>query len=309
MAKPRVSVVIPTYNRQNLVVEAIESVLGQTFRDFEIIVVDDGSTDETAAKIQPYLARLIYTVQKNQGVAVARNTGIRLAQGEWICFLDSDDLWQPGKLAAQISFADTHPEYGLLASELQGFDANGKAGGSSKSAMYRIRNGLVVEDLLFGNWIQTSTVMLRRDCLDQVGWFDEDVGQFGEDWLLWMRVASKFPIYFMPEPLVSYRFHPGRLTLHQPEEQFRSLMRCLQKMSNFPQFQKKPHLLREAEYRICIGRGKGNLYVGEYDRAEAKLQRAYKLRTIPVLAAYLLLRTAIEKKFRRTASGDRSRET
>jgi glycosyltransferase involved in cell wall biosynthesis len=279
--------------------EAIESVLAQTCTDFEIIVVDDGSTDETAVRIRPYENRLTYYIQKNQGVAAARNTGIRLSRGEFVCFLDSDDLWEPAKLAIQLQFAEAHPEYALLSAEIQGFDASNRSFGKNKSTMYDIRNGFVVEHLLFGNWIQTSTVMLRRKCLDEVGWFDEDIGQFGEDWLLWMRVASRFPIYFLPEPLVSYRFHPGRLTLYQPEEQFQSLMCCLQKMAVFPQFRQRPELLREAEYRICVSRGESNLITGEYDCAKVKLRRAYNLRTLPVMPAYLLFRTALEKKFRR----------
>ena len=302
MPLPRISVVIPTYNRQDLVVEAIESVLAQTFTDFEIIVVDDGSTDDTAVNIQPYLDRITYSRQENQGVAAARNAGIRLAQGEFVCFLDSDDLWIPTKLQAQIRFADAHPEYGLISSELQGFDADGKTKGPNKSAMYKIRNGLVVEDLLFGNWIQTSTVMLRRKCLDEVGWFDEDIGQFGEDWLLWMKVTSRFPIYFLPEPLVSYRFHPGRLTRHQPEEQFHSLMHCLQKLKALPQFQQKSHLLRKVEYRICVGRASGDRSLSEYDGAIVKLKRAYKLQKFPIAAICLLMRTLGEKRLFRQRS-------
>ena len=300
MSTPRVSVVIPTYNRQDLVTEAIESVLTQTFSDFEIIVVDDGSTDETSSRMKAYEGRVTYHVQKNQGVAAARNAGIRLARGEFVCFLDSDDLWEPSKLATQIHFAEAHPEYALVATEIQGFDSNSEKIGSGKASLYTIRNGMVAEHLLFGNWIQTSTVMLRRTALDEVGWFDEDIGQFGEDWLLWMRVASRFPIYFLPEPLVSYRFHPGRLTLYQPEEQFQSLMRCVKKMEEFPEFQKNPDLLRRHEYRICISRGKGNLAAGHYDLAEAKLQRAYGLARFPVLPAYLLLRTAIQRIVRKS---------
>ncbi|MGC1781681.1 MAG: glycosyltransferase [Acidobacteriaceae bacterium] len=295
---PRVSVVIPSYNRQDHVVEAIESVLSQTFTDFEIIVVDDGSTDGTNTRIQPYLDRLTYTKQENRGVAVARNAGIRLAKGEFICFLDSDDLWEPVKLQRQISFADAHPEYGLLATELQGFDTSGKPVGQKKSAMYDIRNGLVVEQLLRGNWIQTSTVMVRRECLDEAGWFDEDIGQFGEDWLMWMRAAARFPIYFMPESLVSYRYHPGRLTLYQREEQFLSLMRCLKKIEGFPQFQRKPELIREAEYRICVGRGKYDLANGDHERAIAKLNRARNLRKKSLIPLYFLLCATVGKIFR-----------
>ena len=297
MPPPRVSVVIPTYNRQNLVVEAVESVLAQTFKDFEIIVVDDGSTDDTSSRMQPYLDRLTYNLQKNKGVAAARNTGIGLAQGEFVCFLDSDDLWEPFKLETQVRFADTHPEYALISTEIQGFDVDRKAVGQYKSAMYEIRNGFVLEQLLIGNWIQTSTVMLRRKCLDEVGGFDEDIGQYGEDWLLWMRVASRFPMYFLPEPLVSYRVHPGRLTHYQPEEQFKSLMLCLQKMSSFPQFQQKPALLREVEYRICVSRGRNDLHMCEYNRAAIKFKRAYAIRTIPVVPAYFMICAAIGKKF------------
>lgn len=306
MSKPRVSVVIPTYNRQNLVVEAIESVLAQTYKNFEIIVVDDGSTDDTSGQIKAYAGRLTYHVQKNQGVAAARNAGIKLSQGEFICFLDSDDLWEPEKLETQINFADANPEYALLSTEIRGFNADKRVIKRNKSSMYKVRNGFVIEHLLFGNWIQTSTVMLRRKCLDEVGYFDEDIGQFGEDWLLWMRVASRFPIYFLPVPLVLYRFHPDRLTLYQPEEQFQSLMQCLQKLSMLSQFQQKPNLLQEAEYRICMVRGENNLFTGDYDRAIVKFQRARKLRAFPIFPMYFLFRTAIKKKFfRKTSTGTR----
>ncbi len=299
MLKPRVSVIIPTYNRQDLVVESIESVFSQSYRDFEIIVVDDGSTDNTSARLQPYLDRITYLKQKNQGVATARNRGIRAAQGEYVCFLDSDDLWEPTKLEVQVEFAERHPEYALLSTDIRGFDAEKMVVGQRKSAMYSIRNGLVLEHLLFGNWIQTSTVMVHRKCLDQVGWFDEDVGQFGEDWLLWMRIAARFPIYFLPEPLVSYRFHPGRLTLYQSEGQFRSLMLCLQKLSTLPEFQQRPRLLREAEYRICMARAWHDRSSGEYGPAIIKLKRAMGLRRFPLSPLYLLLRTSVIKKFKK----------
>lgn len=298
---PRISVIIPTYNRRDLITEAIDSALAQTFTDYEVIVVDDGSTDDTLQQLRRYGDRIRYQFQDNRGVAAARNAGIRMARGEFVCFLDSDDLWKPEKLAVQIRFAEAHPEYGLIASEQQYFDADGKEMNHSKAAMYRIRNGMVVEHLLFGNWIPTSTVMLRRECLEAVGGFDEDVGQFGEDWLLWMKVAARYPIYFIPEPLAVYRFHSGQLTVYKREEQFRSLMACLGKMSGFPQFQRKPHLLREAEYRICISRGLHNFDTGDYELAKTKLTRAFRLRKLPVKPAYLLLRTVFARRFGKPA--------
>lgn len=296
MSNPRVSVVIPTYNRQQLVIDAIESVLAQTYSNFEIIVVDDGSTDATQESIQPYLNRIVYEVQQNKGVAAARNAGLRLAQGELICFLDSDDLWKREKLEKQVQFVDSHPEYGLIATEIQGINAGGEIRGGGKAEIYQIHNGMVADALLFANWIQTSTVMLQRKCLEQTGGFDEDVGQFGEDWLLWMKVAILFPIYFLPEPLVQYRFHAEQLTTHQPEKQFRSLMQCLHKLEKLPQFENRREKLREAEYRICMARAWRNRAAGDYGLAMQKLKQACRLRRIPAQPAIAMLRTMCESK-------------
>lgn len=297
MLKPRVSVVIPTYNRQKLLLDAIDSVLAQKYKDFEVIVVDDGSTDDTEERLRSYLGRVRYIKQKNQGVAAARNAGIRHAKGEYLCFLDSDDIWLPEKLSTQIAFADEHPQYGLIATEIQGIDENKKQVGINKAAKYSIRNGYVADDLLFGNWIQTSTVMVPSHCLGTVGCFDEDVGQFGEDWLMWMRIAVRYPIYFLPEPLVLYRYHQESLSSRQSEGQYRSLMRCVDKLSLLPYFQKKPKLLRKLEYNICIGRAWRDRESGEYEQALQKLQRASRLTRFPLFPWVQMARTLITKKF------------
>jgi GT2 family glycosyltransferase len=282
-----------------LVREAIESVLAQTCTDFEIIVVDDGSKDDTAERLQPYRDRITYKKQNNQGLAAARNTGIRLAQGEFVCFLDDDDLWMPTKLEKQIQFADAHPEYALISTEIEGFGADNQPMGKSKSSMYEIRNGFVVEHLLFGNWIAPSTVMMRRTCLNEVGGFDEDIRAFAEDWVMWMRVASKFPVYFITEPLVRYRYHAGQMTQEPSEKQFRSLMVCLEKLSVLPQLRQKPQLLREAEYRICMERSWRDRESGQYERAISKLKRARQLRKFAITPLYQMLRTVAEKQFKR----------
>lgn len=303
---PRVSVVIPAFNRGDLLIEALESVLAQSYRDYEIIVVDDGSTDQTARLIEPYLDRLTYLWQPNQGVAHARNTGILKARGELICFLDSDDLWTPGKISSQVRFADEHPNYGLVAAEIAAFDAQGDYAHRAKASLYRIRNGFVLEHLLFSNWIQTSTVMVRRECLEKVGLFDEDVGQFGEDWLLWMRVAAEFPVYFLPEPLVRYRIHPQSLMSHQPEAQYESLMLILDKLRELPKFRDRQHLIERAGYRISLNRGRGNLRAGNYRQAEGKLRQACSMSRMPVKAAGLLLLAQLGSAFRGATDGARA---
>jgi glycosyltransferase involved in cell wall biosynthesis len=295
---PEVSVVIPSYNRGAMLIEAVESVLAQSFTDIEIIVIDDGSTDPTEALIQPYLDRITFRRQQNAGVAAARNHGIRLARGAFICFLDSDDQWRPNKLAVQLAVARSRPEYGLIASEIQAFDDRGLVEGRGKASMYKIRNGRVLDDLLFSNWIQTSTVMVRRECLEKVGGFDEDVGQFGEDWLLWMRIAAEYPIYFVPEALVLYRMHEVSLTSHRPELQYQSLMTILNKMSAWPQFAGRTYLIRRAKYRIAIVRGRTNLRAGDYQRATEKLRQACRLKRVPLRAAMFLLSAAIGQRLR-----------
>lgn len=301
-AAPRVSVIIPTYNRGDLLCLAIDSVLKQSFRDYELIVVDDGSTDGTASLIRSYLDRITYIVQANGGVAAARNNGIRASHGAFLAFLDSDDLWRAEKLELQVRFADANPQYGLIATEISSFNERGRVPARTKATMYPIKNGMVVEDLLFANWIQTSTVLVRRECLEHAGAFDEGVGQFGEDWLLWMHVASRFPIYFMPEPLVDYRVHEENLTSHKPEAQFESLMQILDKLRGLPQFQKRPELIETAEYRISLVRGCDDVNARAFDRAIPKLQRACSLKRVPVKAAALLMLATIGNKFARANS-------
>ncbi len=281
--------VIPSFNRGSFICAAVESVLAQTFTSYEIIVVDDGSTDDTVSLLQPYLDRITLVRQSNQGVAAARNHGIRLSRGEFICFLDSDDAWMEDKLQQQVEFADAHPNYGLIATEITSFDESGVLRVHAKASMYNIRNGFVTHQLLFTNWIQTSTVLVRRTCIDEVGGFAEDVGQFGEDWLMWMKVSSRYQIYFMRRPMVLYRVHPQNLSSYQPESQFESLMCIVGKLRSLPQFAQSSQLLNEAAYRIALGRGQQDMRSGCYEHAVRKLRRACENRSLICKAGVLLL--------------------
>jgi len=124
---PRVSVIIPTYNRAQMLVECLESVISQTFTDYEVIVIDDGSTDDTGELVKPYLDRIEYIKHENKGNAAARNSGLDIARGELIAFLDSDDLWLPGKLEREVDYLDGHPDVDMVC-------ANGIFFGSPKFA-------------------------------------------------------------------------------------------------------------------------------------------------------------------------------
>jgi glycosyltransferase involved in cell wall biosynthesis len=208
---PRVSVVIPSYNRAGCIEKAIDSVLEQTVDDIEIILVDDGSTDNTRELVQnKYGDQVRYVYQENQGMAGARNTGIKNAQGDYIAFLDSDDYWRPGKLERQLSLAEEHPEYGLLASRCDKIQRSGHINKPNRPLSYQSRrgkSGWVLNDLFQANFIRTSTVIIRRDCFNRIGLFDEKLIR-GEDIDFWLRMASVYPIGFINESLTVYLDNP-----------------------------------------------------------------------------------------------------
>jgi len=209
VARPRVSVIMPVFNGSATIGEALESLEAQTYRDFEVVVVDDGSTDDTAeiCRGRPGL-RLID--QGNRGTAAARNVGIRAARGELIAFLDQDDLWSPGRLAAQVPILEDEADVGLVFSNFEAFgdlsEHKGKRFDDAKVAE-RISEGRAFASLFRKNLIHPATVLVRRACLDEVGLFDESI--YFEDYDLWLRIARRFPIRYVPAPLASVRHHTG----------------------------------------------------------------------------------------------------
>lgn len=197
---PKVSVVIPSYNRANCIERAIDSVFQQKVENLEVILIDDGSTDNTREIIQnKYGDKVRYFYQENQGISGARNTGIKNARGDYIAFLDSDDYWCPDKLEKQMSLAEEHPEYGLLASCC----ASIRTDGSFRESNRRGKSGWVLKDLFQANFIRTSSAVIRRDCFNRVGLFDEKLKE-SEEYDLWLRVAAVYPVGFINEALTVY---------------------------------------------------------------------------------------------------------
>jgi len=205
LTAPRISVVIPAYNAAPYIGAAIDSVVCQTYKDFEIIVVDDGSVDNTAAVLQTYDSKIRYVRQENQGVSSARNHGIRVARGELIAFLDADDVWVPEKLEMQTRFLSTHEEAALVFGDLE-LVADGQVVEPSylalkKNAWSSKQDSVLVKDafarLLEENVVSTSTTLVSSRALRQVGLFDEDLPT-AEDLDLWLRIAASFPIGCVP---------------------------------------------------------------------------------------------------------------
>jgi glycosyltransferase involved in cell wall biosynthesis len=221
-----VSVVIPSYNSAHLLPDAVRSVLTQSTVPGEIIVVDDGSTDDTQERLAPYAEQVKYIRQDNQGVSTARNRGIEEARGTVIAFLDADDIWHPLKNELQLRALERSPELGLVGS--WSFDWPAK----SVPPVEQERAGRVTPvswaELVVRNRLCTSSIMVRRDILARAGWFDPTL-QGPEDRDLWLRIAEIAPIANLELPLVGYRNVVGSVSKQAARCQA-GMLRILQKL-------------------------------------------------------------------------------
>ena len=225
---PLVSVVIPTYNRAWTLEKAVDSVLNQAYDPFELIVVDDGSTDETASVLGKYENRLQVVTQVNRGVSAARNAGIRRARGELIALLDSDDAWLPGKLKVQVDYFIQHPTC-LICQTEEIWIRNGVRVNPGKR--HRKEAGMIFERSLALCLVSPSAVMMRKSLLDEVGLFDERLPAC-EDYDLWLRIAWKHPVHLIHRQLiVKNGGHADQLSRMPELDKFRiaSIRRLLDK--------------------------------------------------------------------------------
>jgi glycosyltransferase involved in cell wall biosynthesis len=209
MGQPAVSVIIPTHNRAGLLPRAVRSVLDQSHPAEEIIVVDDGSTDHTERLLRSEFPSVTYMRQENQGVAAARNQGIREARGEWLAFLDSDDEWLPRKLERQVEALREEPDYLLCHTNEIWIRRGKRVNPMSKHAK---SGGYIFEECLPLCVVSPSSVIVHRSLLERVGLFDESLPAC-EDYDLWLRVCSRYPVLYLEEPLiVKYGGHADQLS-------------------------------------------------------------------------------------------------
>ncbi len=197
---PFISVVIPTYNRLSLLKETVDSVRGQTFRDFEIIVVNDGSTDGTADWLatQPDL-KIIN--QDNRGIAASRNAGIMNSAAKWVAFLDHDDIWNPDKLLIQAEFISHNPEIALVAAKHVRLGKN-----MVRRPSIHWAKGDLYSRVFSESFIHTSSVMIKREVLNQIGGFPTCY-RFADEFDVWLKVSAKYDIAYVDVPLVFIRFY------------------------------------------------------------------------------------------------------
>ena len=208
--QPLVSVVIATYNMGQYLPEAIDSVLAQRWENLEVIVVDDGSTDDTPEQMKRFEGngRVRYLPTENRGQPKAKNRGLKEANGDFIAFCDADDVWHPEKLNVQMPlFEDQNT--GVVYSEVSYIDQNGKT--VDKPQPYERYSGKVTNQLIIKNFVPFGTAVIRRECLERNGYFDENL-PMGIDWDLWLRYSVDWSFQYTPEKTYVYRVWPGQMS-------------------------------------------------------------------------------------------------
>jgi len=208
---PKVSVIIPAYNAMAFLPETLESVRNQTFTDYEVLIINDGSTDnivEWSSQIQDTRVKLID--QENKGLSGARNSGIWHSQGEYLAFLDADDVWEKTKLEKQVELLDQNLEVGLVSTWVTTIDSNGEL--LELHQIPKIEGVELKKELFKYNIIHCgSTPLIRRCCFERVGFFASDLSG-AADWDMWLRIARYYPISVIQESLVYYRQHTNNMS-------------------------------------------------------------------------------------------------
>ena len=223
--RPRVSVIIPTYNRRDLVLNAIGSVLAQTLAVEEIIVVDDGSGDGTADAVQRHFgSRVVYVRQHNAGVAAARNHGLAIARGEYLALLDSDDEWLPEKNSRQVQWLDAHPDFGMVLCDVIRVTKDGEIVDVFRRREFIPEDGLVLRWVLRNPALAPVSAMIRRGVLADIGGFNTGL-RTAEDIEFHLRVARKWPIGVVSESLVrAMRGHDGLSALASTYDDYQGVV-------------------------------------------------------------------------------------
>jgi len=288
---PKVSVIIPTYNRAGRVVAAVDSVLGQTYEDRGIIVIDDGSTDETKAVLQRYGGKIKCLFAEHDGPIAARNLGIRNSTGKYIAFLDSDDTWLPDKLAAQIEVLERDEDVGLVFTDMYLVDEKGKTE-KLFSDWADIVDGRVFRHLLRGNFISMSSVVIRKTCLDRVGALEESAAQIGvEDYHLWLRLTKHFAVKYIDRPLVNYSIGgEDKLTSVDKLDKLARISEVLRDIGGKMDLSgEERRLLRKSAAKNLYEMGRLLSRSGSHEKAVEKFGSAIKLRPLYLRAYYFLL--------------------
>ena len=282
---PKVSVILPAYNGEKFIAAAIDSVLSQTYKDYEVIVVNDGSVDGTARILDKYAGKIRVVSQENGGIAKARNVAIENSKGEYLAFLDQDDLWLSDKLELQVPLMEKNKDVGLTYT-----DAHILCDNNTEFLSFGLRKpyrGMVVENLLLNNFIATSSVMVRKECFEKVGLFDQTLSPC-LDYDIWLKIASIYKADYADRPLVKFRDH---VSTFRKNEIF-TIEKIIETLERF--IDEHPEIRRNMGIKIdqkianyYIGLGNKYFAKANFKVAFSKFNMAFKLN--PSLRAFLYI--------------------
>lgn len=294
LSMPAISVIIPVYNSERFVGGALQSVLDQSFRDFEIVVIDDGSTDGSREIIERFRGPITYHYQTNRGAAEARNRGLSLARGAWVAFLDSDDIWYPNKLAVQMDCVRCYPDVSFFYSDIDVIDEAGeiterrflsqpprrKGENHRRFFLPRRRRRRTFVSVVFNDqpFPYPSTVLARTDMLLRVGGFNPlFVGNYHEDFELFARIARFSAVRFIPEGLIKYRTHP----LPDKSIRHRNWFMLLQSLSELWRDDPEKEALLQRQYAKHYARlTRERLLAGDLSKAQMYFRQACGYRPV-----------------------------
>lgn len=267
---PLVSIIIPTYNRSKYICRAIDSALAQTYPETEIIVIDDGSTDDTPSVLKPYMPKIKYVHQQNGGISAARNRGIKESAGKYIAFLDSDDQWAPQKLAIQVAILEKDPKIGIVHNKLIIVNDAGERVGMKPSR----ESGRNFKELIeIGGDLPTSSVITRRECFQTAGLFDEHL-KVMEDFEMWLRIARTYDVHEVREEgLAFYYRHNQQITQNRVKVYEGTVMLHEKILNEYPEAPRRLTIQRIAENQYMLARA-------YYDQKEYRPALSHGLRAI-----------------------------
>lgn len=271
----RVSIILPAYNRGHVIATAIQSVLDQTFSHFELLVVDDGSTDDTAAVVNNFSDdRIKYIPVKHGGVSRARNHALKIMGGDYVAFIDSDDVYLPKKLEAQVSFLEAHPKFHVAYSPyIEKFKGNEKLHKCDNG------NGNVFCKLFKNSFVNVNSILIRKDAAEAVGGFPENFTTL-EDFDFFLRLADRFLWGFVDEVSSEYRM-AERNQSHDTDNYLHYLEYVKSAPEKFETLKKNPAVYRWKYGKVLYGLGKSHMRAGRLEEAEKTIAEALKHRWQP----------------------------
>lgn len=268
---PKVSIIIPTFNSAHYVLDALKSVLAQSYQDFEVLIIDDGSSDNTKELLQPFVAadpdRIFYFYQDNQGLACARNTALAKARGEFIALLDADDIYLPERLAKTVAVLEDDADVCLAHANIIKMAENGDALGVVERQKSFLSGDIFENIFLRKAHMACPTVLFRKSCYEEFGGFDPQLARLGcEDRELWLRFAQKYKMQYVDEPLAHYRVSATSMSKNK-EKMMEARLYVVNKFA--PLDCKEKRFLRNAAL-AKIYRDVGDEFLFAHDFAQAK---------------------------------------